>query len=67
MDITTENFDLTAVFMPMDAGTHVKACIRPEEIILMKSNQKTSARNEMGGKIVSIFPNGVLMRIVVRR
>jgi len=65
MDITTENFDLTAVFMPIDEGTHVKACIRPEEIILMKSNQKTSARNEMGGKIVSIFPNGVLMRIVV--
>ncbi len=65
MDITTENFDLTAVFMPLDEGTHVKACIRPEEIILMRSNQKTSARNEIRGKILSIFPNGVLMRILV--
>ena len=65
MDIATENFDLTAVFMPLNEGDHVKACIRPEEIILMRSNQKTSARNEIGGKIISIFPNGVLMRIVV--
>lgn len=65
MNIATENFDLTAVFMPLDKGTHVKACIRPEEIILMQSNHVTSARNEIKGRIVSIFPNGVSMRIVV--
>ncbi|KAF5428394.1 MAG: molybdate/tungstate transport system ATP-binding protein, partial [Candidatus Methanomarinus sp.] len=41
------------------------ACVRPEEIILMKSDQKTSARNEIAGRIITIFPNGPLMRVLV--
>ena len=65
MGISTENFDLTAVFMPLGEGDHVKACIRPEEIILMRSNQGTSARNLISGKITNIFPNGHLMRVLV--
>jgi molybdate transport system ATP-binding protein len=65
MGISTENFDLTTVFMPLGEGDHVKACIRPEEIILMRSNQGTSARNLISGKIINIFPNGYLMRVLV--
>jgi len=65
MGVSTENFDLTAVFMPLGEGDRVKACIRPEEIILMKSNQGTSARNLISGKIINIFPNGHLMRVLV--
>lgn len=65
LNISTGNFDLTSVFMPLDEGTHVKACIRPEEIILMKSEQKTSARNMITGKITDIFPNGPLMRVLL--
>ncbi len=65
MQISTENFELTAVLIPSTEGTHVKACVRPEEIILMKSDQKTSARNEIAGRIITIFPNGPLMRVLV--
>jgi molybdopterin-binding protein len=65
MQISTENFELTAVLIPSIEGTHVKACVRPEEIILMKSDQKTSARNEIAGRIITIFPNGPLMRVLV--
>ncbi|MFV9631836.1 MAG: ABC transporter ATP-binding protein [Methanosarcinales archaeon] len=65
MQISTENFELTAVLIPSSEGTHVKACVRPEEIILMKSDQKTSARNEIPGRIITIFPNGPLMRVLV--
>ncbi|MEA3294432.1 MAG: ABC transporter ATP-binding protein [Euryarchaeota archaeon] len=65
MQISTENFELTAVLIPSSEGTHVKACVRPEEIILMKSDQKTSARNEIAGRIITIFPNGPLMRVLV--
>lgn len=65
MDISTGNFDLTCVFMPLDEGKHVKVCIRPEEIILMRSEQKTSARNVINGKITDIFPNGPLMRVLL--
>jgi molybdate transport system ATP-binding protein len=63
--ISTRNFDLTTVLIPSGVGTHVKACIRPEDIILMKSDRKTSARNVIGGRIISIFPNGPLMRVLV--
>jgi molybdopterin-binding protein len=65
MGIATENFDLTSVFMPLDEGTHVTACIRPEEIILMRSEQETSARNMLTGKIADMFPNGPLIRVLV--
>jgi len=65
MQISTENFELTAVHIPSSEGTHVKACVRPEEIILMKSDQKTSARNEIAGQIITRFPNGPLMRVLV--
>jgi len=65
MQISTENFELTTVLIPSSEGTHVKACVRPEEIILMKSDQKTSARNEIAGRIITIFPNGPLMRVLV--
>jgi molybdopterin-binding protein len=66
--ISTGNFDLTTVFVPSSVGARVKACIRPEEIILAKSDQNTSARsarNEIAGRIVSIFQNGPLMRVLV--
>jgi len=65
MQISTKNFELTTVLIPSTEGTHVKACVRPEEIILMKSDQKTSARNEIAGRIITIFPNGPLMRVLV--
>jgi len=66
--ISTGNFDLTTVFMPSSIGTRMKACVRPEEIILSKSDRNTSvksARNEISGRIVSIFPNGPLKRVLV--
>ncbi len=46
----------------------MKACVRPEEIILAKSDRNTSersARNEIAGRIVSISQNGPLMRVLV--
>ncbi|MEA1864491.1 MAG: ABC transporter ATP-binding protein [Euryarchaeota archaeon] len=66
--ISTGNFDLTTVFVPSSVGNRVKACVRPEEIILAKSDRNTSARsarNEIAGRITSIFPNGPLMRVLV--
>ncbi|RZN41477.1 MAG: ABC transporter ATP-binding protein [Methanosarcinales archaeon] len=66
--ISTGNFDLTTVFVPSSVGTRVKACVRPEEIILAKSDRNTSARsarNEIAGRIIRIFPNGPLMRVLV--
>jgi molybdopterin-binding protein len=65
MGISTGNFDLTSVFLPLAEGTHVTACIRPEEIILMRAEQKTSARNMILGKITDLFPTGPLMRVLV--
>jgi len=66
--ISTGNFDLTTVFLPSSVGTRVKACVRPEEIIIAKSNRNTSvrsARNEIAGRVVSISQNGLLMRVLV--
>jgi molybdopterin-binding protein len=68
LQISTGNFDLTTVFVPSSVGTRVKACVRPEEIILTKSDRNTSvrsARNEIAGRIVSISQNGPLMRVLV--
>ena len=68
LQVSTGNFDLTTVFVPSSVGTRVKACVRPEEIILAKSDQNTnvrSARNEIAGRIVSISQNGPLMRVLV--
>ena len=68
LQISTGNFDLTTVFVPSSVGTRVKACVRPEEIILAKSDRNTSAksaRNEIAGRIVSISQNGPLMRVLV--
>ena len=45
LHISTGNFDLTAVFVPSSVGTRVKACVRPEEIILAKSDRNASARS----------------------
>jgi len=56
------------VFVPSSVGTRVKACVRPEEIILTKSDRNTSARsarNEIAGRIASISQNGPLMRVLV--
>ena len=66
--VSTGNSDLTTVFVPSSVGTRVKVCVRPEEIILAKPDRNTSvrsARNEIAGRIVSIFPNGPLMRVLI--
>jgi molybdopterin-binding protein len=68
LQISTGNFDLTTVFVPSSVGTRVKACVRPEEIILAKSDRNTSvrsARNEIAGRVISISQNGPLMRVLV--
>ncbi len=47
----------------LEPGSHVSACIRPEEITLTPSSEKTSARNTFAAEITKIVSFGPLARI----
>jgi molybdate transport system ATP-binding protein len=50
----------------VSAAEEVFVCIRPEEIVLQKGTaDQASARNRLPGKVVSVTPEGPLMRIAV--
>ncbi len=48
-------------------GTQVMYCLRPEDITISTSEPThgSSARNQLGGRIVRMVPNGPLVRVVV--
>jgi tungstate transport system ATP-binding protein len=49
----------------LDLGTAVCACIRPEEITLVKSKDLTSARNTFSGEITRIVVFGPFARVEI--
>lgn len=49
----------------LDVGTEVCACIRPEEITLVKTKELTSARNMFSGEITRIVVFGPFARVEI--
>jgi molybdate transport system ATP-binding protein len=57
--------ELLAVAVPGAIGG-VLVCIRPEEVTLKKNDDgKTSARNQLSGRIAAVDPAGMLVRIEI--
>jgi len=59
--VETEDFDISALSTYMEG--RVKAFIRPENVTLSRTSLKSSARNNVKGRIVKITDLGVTVRI----
>jgi tungstate transport system ATP-binding protein len=46
-------------------GAPVLACIRPEDVVLSRADQASSARNRLAGRVVAVDPLGFSVRIRV--